>query len=197
MGWANRITLLRAVLTLVLWAVLAVTAPRPGPGTWWFAFALFLVTALTDVVDGIVARRFGEVSVFGRLADPLVDKLLVLGTMIALLAIDDVRPVLPAWAVALMLAREFVVTALRGAVEGRGVPFQAAPIGKAKMLLQSIAVGAVLLHGAGVALARQELALGPLGPWSVAQVVVLLATLLTVVSGIDYSARAARLLRDA
>ncbi len=202
MGWANRITLLRAVLTFALWTILALAAPDPTRATWYWAFGLFALTAATDAVDGIVARHFGEVSVFGRIADPLVDKLLVLGTMIVLLGVDGVPAVLPAWAVALILARELLVTALRGAVEGLGTSFQALPLGKAKMLLQVFAVGGVLLYEAGFSLARWAVPVLdrlPGGPttWSLAHALVWGATILTVVSGVDYAFRAARLLADA
>ncbi len=195
MGWANRITIARAALTLVLWALLTVASPEPSRAMWWATFGLFVVTALSDAVDGLVARHFGEVSVFGRIADPLVDKLLVLGTMVVLLGVAGTSRVLPAWAVALMMAREVIVTALRGAVEGTGVSFQALPLGKLKMLLQSFALGGVFLCGAGVDVVSRSLVGGPDAPWSATHLVVLLATLVTVVSGIDYAVRAWRLLR--
>ena len=99
MVWANRLTVLRGLLTLAVWGVLLVGTPWPSSSLWWTALALFLVTAATDAVDGAIARRFGDVSVFGRIADPLVDKLLVLGTMVVLLSLEGVPAVLPVWAV--------------------------------------------------------------------------------------------------
>jgi CDP-diacylglycerol--glycerol-3-phosphate 3-phosphatidyltransferase len=200
MGWANRVTLLRALLMAGVWVILGIGAPELSTGSWSAAFVLFVVTALTDVVDGQIARRLGEVSVFGRIADPFVDKLLVLGTCLMLLPLPATTGLLPAWAVVLLLAREFLVTALRGAVEGHGVSFQAVPLGKAKMLLRCVAVGAVLLHGAGFPAARAEVpglsALTGTGPsGSVAHALVLLAVLATVVSGVDYSRRAVGILR--
>jgi CDP-diacylglycerol---glycerol-3-phosphate 3-phosphatidyltransferase len=191
MGWANRITLARAVLTVAVWVLLAVAAPHASPAAWFWAFGLFVATAVTDFVDGAVARRFGQVSVFGRIADPLVDKLLVLGTMVLLLGLDGVPAVLPAWAVATVVAREVLVTALRGAVEGRGVSFHALPLGKGKMVLQCTAVGCVLLRGGGVHAFDAPL-LGT--PWNVTHLAVALAVLLTVVSGVAYAVRALRLL---
>ena len=193
MGWANIITVGRAFLTAFLWILLAVTAPSPSATIWWVAFALFAFTAITDALDGFLARRLQEVSVFGRIADPLVDKLLVLGTMVMLLAMDGVETVLPAWVVTTMLARELVVTALRGAVEGKGVSFQALPLGKLKMLFQSFAVGLALAWGAGAVPARAAWFEG--GP-NLTQATVAVALLLTVVSGVDYAVRAAKLLRD-
>jgi CDP-diacylglycerol--glycerol-3-phosphate 3-phosphatidyltransferase len=189
MGWANLVTAARAILTGALWALLAWASPAPPTGVWWAAFALFAFTAATDAVDGALARYFQEVSSFGRIADPLVDKLLVLGTMVVLLGIDGVRGTMPPWTVALILARELVVTGLRSAVEGRGVSFGAIGFGKTKMFLQSVAVGAVLLAGAGVAFFAEPL--GGRAPWSVAHLLVLAATAVTVLSGVPYVRRAA------
>lgn len=194
MGWANRITMLRGLLTAAVLVVLLVDAPDPRPAVWWTAFVLFAITALTDAVDGALARRLQEVSVFGRIADPLVDKLLVLGTATVLLPLDDMARVLPAWAVVIMLAREVLVTALRGAVEGKGISFQAVWIGKWKMLVQCVAVGATLLYGAGVGFVRAPL-FGLSATWNLAHVLVWLAVVLTAWSGIDYGRRAAPLLR--
>lgn len=193
MGWANRITVLRAILTVVVWVMLLIEAPSPAPAMWWIAALAFIVTAATDAVDGWVARHYGDVSVFGRIADPLVDKLLVLGTMVVLLSLDGVPAVLPAWAVLVMLAREMIVTALRGAVEGKGISFQALPLGKLKMVLQCAAVVGVLTWGAGWSLARWQLPL--LGPaWNIPHLLVWLSALLTGISGLDYMVRAARIL---
>jgi len=194
MGWANRITVLRGVLTAAVIVVLLVDAPDPRPAVWWTAFVLFALTAATDAVDGALARRLQEVSVFGRIADPLVDKLLVLGTATVVLPLDGMASVLPAWAVVIMLAREVLVTALRGAVEGKGVSFQAVWLGKWKMLLQCVAVGAVLLYGAGVGFVRAPLP-GLAAPFNIAYVLVWAAVLLTAWSGVDYGRRAAPLLR--
>ena len=191
LGWANLITLGRGVLTLVVWVLVAAAEGR-GSSCWWVAFAAFLLTALTDVLDGAVARRLGEVSVLGRIADPLVDKLLVVGTMVVLLGVPGVRDALPPWVVLLVLARELIVTALRAEVEAGGGSFQAAFWGKAKMLAQCVALAVVLAHQAGVA----WLDVGVPGlPVSWVQLVVLLAALLTALSLGDYLRRAVGLLR--
>jgi CDP-diacylglycerol--glycerol-3-phosphate 3-phosphatidyltransferase len=203
MGWANRITVARGALAIVLWALLhAIDVWQLGPSAWWSAFALFVVTAATDSLDGYVARRRGEVSAFGRIADPFVDKLLILGSMIFLIGIPTIPAVLPPWTVAVVLARELLVTALRGAIEGRGGNFQAGPWGKAKMLVQCIAIGAVLLHGAGLAFVRTSLAslsfTGPdvaPGEWCLARAISVLSALVTMASGVEYWVRAAPLLR--
>jgi phosphatidylglycerophosphate synthase len=181
---ANQVTVARGVLTVAVWILLAAAASDPeSAALWWTAFGLFVFTAATDAVDG-------------ALADPLVDKLLVLGTMILLLGVPGIARVLPAWAVALTVARELMVTSVRALVEARGVAFAAVPLGKAKMALQCVAVAGTLLHGAGVAWVRTEPALlaglpGPPGTWNAAHVLVWIATLVTLGSGFAY-ARLAR-----
>lgn len=187
MGWANLITVLRGVLAAAVWA-LTVVAETGGSAWWWAAFLLFTFTAVTDVLDGAIARHLGQVSVFGRIADPLVDKLLVLGTMVVLVAVPGVRSVLPVWVVLLVFARELLVTALRAAVEQRGASFSAAFSGKVKMLAQCVAVGAVLLCQAGVGWLCEPLDV--LGGAPVAHLFVLVAAFVTALSLVDYVRRA-------
>jgi len=191
MGIANLITVVRGLMAAGVWAVAGV-AEQGGPDWWWLAFGLFVFTAATDVVDGWIARSRGEVSVFGRIADPLVDKLLVLGTMAVLVSLPGVREVLPAWVVLLVLARELVVTGLRAAVEGNGHSFQATAAGKLKMLAQCVALGAVLMHQAGVGFLRvpQDW----LGGAPLTLAFVLAGALVTAVSLLEYLVRATRLL---
>ncbi|MFM8979582.1 MAG: CDP-alcohol phosphatidyltransferase family protein [Planctomycetia bacterium] len=189
MGIANLITVARGLMAAGVWAV-AAGAESGGAPWWWVAFGLFVLTALTDVVDGHIARTRGEVSVFGRIADPLVDKLLVLGTMAVLVSLPGVREVLPAWVVLLVLARELIVTGLRAAVEGNGHSFGATAAGKLKMLAQCVALGAVLLHQAGVEAMRAPQAW--LGGAPLAFAFVLLGALVTAVSLLEYLVRAAR-----
>jgi CDP-diacylglycerol--glycerol-3-phosphate 3-phosphatidyltransferase len=200
MGWANRITLARAVLTLGLWGVIACAAGGARQGLWVAAFVLFVVTAASDVLDGMLARRLKQVSAFGRIADPLVDKMLTIGTFIVLLAVPGMTRWLPGWAVALIFTREILVTALRGQIEGAGASFQAIWWGKYKMALQCCAVGALLLCQAGVGFARDGLGFlaflpGGGGRWNLAYGLVWAATILTVASGIVYVDRARRALR--
>ena len=191
MGLANTITLGRGVLTLVLWGVLAAGSTSPGHPVWIVAIVLFAVAAVTDALDGMVARVRGETSAFGRMADPLVDKLLVIGTMVVLLGVPRLQSVLPAWAVALILGRELVVTALRALMEARQVAFGAATSGKVKMVLQCAAVLGTLAYGADLALAHAAvpgLAALPGGgdTWNVAHALVWGALVLTVASGVSY-----------
>jgi CDP-diacylglycerol--glycerol-3-phosphate 3-phosphatidyltransferase len=202
MGWANRITLGRAVLTLGVWALLAYGSQRPADWVWWTSFILFVIAAASDFVDGKLARRLGDVTAFGRVADPLVDKMLTIGTLILLLGVPGLGRWLPAWAVALMLTREILITTVRAAAEGRGLDFQAISWGKYKMVLQCVAAGALILCPLGVRVASAEIdALawlpGPPGTWNFAHVLVWAATLLTVASGYVYVRRAMKMMRDA
>ena len=196
-GWANRITIARGFVAAALCVVLhllAVGLRAVGDahdGTLWtVAFVLFVVGAVTDVLDGWIARHRGEVSVFGRIADPFVDKILILGSGIFLVSIPGITAVLPAWVVAAILAREMLVTALRGAIEGRGTNFQAGPWGKIKMILQCVAIGGVVLYGAGVSWVATRV----IGELSLVRVVVYVCAAVTIVSGVEYAVRAYRLL---
>jgi len=118
------------------------------------AFVLFVIAGLTDIVDGIAARRFNVTSKFGRMVDPLADKVLVCGTFICFAIIGepklfDLGPGALAviqWSVAgILIAREAYVTALRHIAEAHGVNFAATISGKVKMFLQSFAIGTVII----------------------------------------------------
>lgn len=193
MGWANRVTLARAILTLAVWALIVLGAEGAGRPAYLAAFWVFVLAAASDAVDGLLARRLAEESVFGRIADPLVDKMLILGTGTVLLGVPGMAAHLPGWTLALMLTREMLVTTVRAAAEARGVDFRAVGLGKTKMVLQCVAVGACVLAAAGTPLARGT----PLGsglPGSLALWLVLAATGVTALSGAAYAVRAHRVL---
>ncbi|MCG3178104.1 MAG: CDP-diacylglycerol--glycerol-3-phosphate 3-phosphatidyltransferase [Phycisphaerae bacterium] len=118
------------------------------------AFALFFITAVTDVLDGYLARKWNQESTFGRIVDPLVDKVLVIGAFIylasshfAVVSADGLRNAsgVAVWMVALVLVRELVVTGLRGFSESQGLDFKATIPGKLKMFFQCMAAGAAML----------------------------------------------------
>jgi CDP-diacylglycerol--glycerol-3-phosphate 3-phosphatidyltransferase len=116
-------------------------------GAW--AMALFIVAALSDILDGYLARRWGVVSVFGRLMDPLVDKILILGGFIYLASpifapnadYQMIGSGIAPWMVVVLLLREMLVSGIRALIESRGVAFPADWSGKAKMFVQSFCVG--------------------------------------------------------
>ena len=145
--WPNRITALRFLGALVLFAIFAVHGQRPPEeqrGIFQLAFWLFVVVASTDFLDGYLARQGNLITAFGRIADPFVDKVLILGSMIFLAVSPWSRPWLPAWMVVLILARELLVTGIRGYVESLGGEFPADAFGKIKMIVQCFAVGGII-----------------------------------------------------
>ena len=105
-------------------------------------FALFVAAAVTDLFDGYLARKHQMVTSLGKLLDPVADKLLVCAAMIMLIPSHRV----PAWMVAIVVAREIGVTALRGLASTEGVVIAASSLGKAKTLLLNIGTAALILH---------------------------------------------------
>ena len=145
--WPNRITLMRFVGALVLFCILSLWGkedPSEVKALLIFAFWLFVVIASTDFLDGYLARRGNRITGFGRIADPFVDKVLVIGTMVYLAVMDWSQHWFPAWVVVVVVAREFLVTGIRGYVESKGLEFPADWFGKVKMVIQCIAIGVVL-----------------------------------------------------
>lgn len=145
--WPNRITAIRFAGALALFALLAwpsLDVVDPPRGAMTAAFWLFIVVAATDVLDGWLARRGNQVTAFGRIADPFCDKVLVVGALVFLAVLPWSRPFLPAWIVVAVVAREFLVTGIRGYVESIGAAFPADRFGKLKMVVQCVAVGTLL-----------------------------------------------------
>ena len=119
----------------------------PGGGRWTevVAFALFLTAALTDLADGYYARKQKCETILGKLMDPLADKVLVAVALIMLIPIERV----PAWVSFMIVARELVVTGLRGVAASSGIVVAASRMGKIKSVLQYIAL-CVLIFPVGV-----------------------------------------------
>ncbi len=105
------------------------------------ALVIFLAAALTDMLDGYLARRRRQVTPVGKLLDPIADKVLVSAALISLVELGRVE----AWMVVLIVSREFAVSALRNVALTHGVTISASGIGKAKMVTQVTAVGLLLL----------------------------------------------------
>ena len=151
----NILTFGRLVLTIVF-LVMILYSPHVANKAVFLdvAFVLFVVAGLTDIVDGIAARRFNVTSKFGRMVDPLADKVLVCGTFICFAIIGEPKLfglgpgalAVIQWSVAgILIAREAYVTALRHIAEAHGVNFAATISGKVKMFLQSFAIGTVII----------------------------------------------------
>jgi len=133
----NLLTFARILMIpLCLW-FLDQDTPRAG---FWSAI-VFTLAAITDILDGYLARKLGVVSVLGKLIDPLADKLIVMATLVWLVPMGR----MPAWAVIVLLAREFSVTALRSVAASEGVIISAGAEGKTKTAIQMIAIGAMIL----------------------------------------------------
>lgn len=175
---ANAFTFLRVLLVPVIGVLLARSSGDAGNATRWWAFGIFVFAALTDSIDGWVARRLVGVTRWGQLADPLADKLLIIGSLAILAALGE----LPWWAVVVIIAREVFVTWQRGALlRDHDVVMPASVWGKVKTVTQVIAVTLYLYPGVA----------------DVAFVVLLVAVAATVGSGLEYLARVQRLRQQA
>lgn len=147
MNLANQITVGRLFLAAVLFVLLE-TACRgvESGGMWYGAFALFLITVLSDGLDGYVARSRGEITAFGRIADPLADKIAISGVLVLAHSLPQTAALVPWWIVLTVIAREFLVSGLRGYLEGLGKRFGARWEGKTKLIVQAVYCGAVLFY---------------------------------------------------
>jgi len=127
----------------------AMTAPTIAPAAQrqlFWAFVLFVIGGLTDVIDGPLARRLQVTSRFGRTFDPLVDKVFIIGGFVLLVCYGPERTALAWWMLAVVVARELLVTVVRHLSEAQGRQFAATWAGKLKMFLQSFAIGTVIIY---------------------------------------------------
>jgi CDP-diacylglycerol--glycerol-3-phosphate 3-phosphatidyltransferase len=179
----NQLTFLRLVLAVVLFFLIA-------SESWTWCVLVFAVAALTDWLDGYLARKQGITSTLGRNLDPLVDKVLICGAYIFLVPVAGAG-LLP-WMATLVVARELIITSLRGYLESQGARFGADWLGKIKMVLQCAALIAIFvdLEVAGCCPAQSAW----ISPLRVAFIYAML--LATALSGLQYLWRAALLLRS-
>lgn len=187
MTLANKVTVLRLALSIVYFAVLAVGMEEPEGMLPTVAFVLFLVVAVSDILDGYLARRYGEVTHLGRILDPLVDKILVCGSFAFFLVIDPLSGIFSAWFLVIVMAREFLVSGLRGVLEASGIAFGAMSSGKLKTFVQNVAVGTGLGYAAWFRGEAWTATLTEGLMWS--------ALAVTVMSGMTYVVATRRLLR--
>ena len=134
MNLPNKLTMAR-IIAIPVFIVVLMMEYR------YAATIIFILAALTDMLDGHIARKYNLVSNFGKLMDPLADKLLVMAALVCLVELGDV----PAWMVVVILAREFAVTGLRQVAVEQGIVIAAAPTGKIKTITQMIAIPLLLL----------------------------------------------------
>ena len=159
----NILTLLRIVMVPVI--VVALLEETPNADT--VAAVVFAVAAFTDGLDGYIARWRGSVTNFGKLMDPIADKLLIIAPLISLVSLERIPP----WIAMVIIARELAVTMLRMVAAERGVVIPASWLGKAKTILQVAAIFAVIAFD-GYAAAADALLYS--------------AVAVTVISGADY-----------
>jgi CDP-diacylglycerol--glycerol-3-phosphate 3-phosphatidyltransferase len=137
----NLLTLVRIGTVPLLLVLLLFPEPAPSAA----AAAVFLAATITDFLDGYIARNYGSSSTVGKFLDPLADKLLVTAALIMLCGMPR-TPRIPAWIVVVLVSREILVTGLRAVAAAEGRIIAAEELGKYKMVLQSIAVQALLIH---------------------------------------------------
>ena len=200
----NLLTILRLVLAGAFFAALNAFRYPDANAVWAnIAIAVFILAAITDSLDGYFARKWDAVSTFGRLMDPFCDKVLVLGAFIYLAGPRFVVPpwveagdfytmataVYP-WMVAVILARELLVTGIRGLVESMGVSFGAKWSGKAKMILQSVSIPIIIFLAVNCRPSEN--------PWAmwICHVLVYVTLAITVWSGLPYVTGLRRILSD-
>jgi CDP-diacylglycerol--glycerol-3-phosphate 3-phosphatidyltransferase len=190
----NILTFGRLGLTIVFLGMILYSPHIDNPSSRSFfldiAFVLFVVAGLTDIVDGAAARRFNAATKFGRMIDPLVDKVLVCGAFVCFAIIrapqffnwGPTTLAVVQWSVAgILIFREAYVTILRHRAEARGMNFAAVTSGKIKMFIQSFAIGTVLVKMAHV----------PQAEWGHWFTIVVLAAMvaITVYSGLSATRR--------
>ncbi|KNZ41663.1 CDP-diacylglycerol--glycerol-3-phosphate 3-phosphatidyltransferase [Acetobacterium bakii] len=168
MNLPNKITVIRILMIPFFIAALLIDFPFHQP----IAAALFIIAALTDSLDGYLARSRNLVTDFGKFMDPLADKLLVCSALICFVQLGSV----PAWVVIVIIAREFAVTGLRTLAAADGIVIAASKWGKAKTMSQMIAIVIILFNNWPFSLIN----------FPADTIMIYVATILTIFSGVDY-----------
>ena len=182
MNLPNTLTLVRMFLVPLLVVVLLTEFEGRqimGMSKELVGAVIFAIASVTDWLDGYLARRRRQVTWLGQMLDPIADKLLTSAAFISLVQLD----LAPAWMVALIIGREFAITALRSLAYTRGITIPASPLGKIKMVSQVTAILLLIVGGGPLPL------LMPLG-----QAALWIVMLTAVVSAVDYYRRFQRLL---
>lgn len=177
MNLPNKLTVLRVLMipffvVFMLWDIV-------GAADKWIAAAIFIAASLTDMLDGKIARKYNLITNFGKFMDPLADKLLVGAAMICLVEMGR----LPAWIVIIIISREFIISGFRLVASDNGVVIAASYWGKFKTVFQMLMI-IVLIFDLGGAFTLLE------------TVIVWIATILTVISLVDYVVKNVNVLKD-
>jgi CDP-diacylglycerol---glycerol-3-phosphate 3-phosphatidyltransferase len=168
LNFPNLITLLRVTVIPVLFFLLL----SPGRDGSLIIAGLFILAALTDLLDGYLARKYEIVTAMGKFLDPIADKLIVNTAMILMIPIGRIS----AWIVAIIIIRDFVVDGIRAISQSEGYVIQASRLGKQKTLCQVFAVSALMIHYPFLGADAHV----------VGTVILYIALVLSVTSGMDY-----------
>ncbi len=176
MTTATKITLIRVAILPVYMVLMYLSGGVSGAYMWW-ALAVFIIASLTDLIDGEIARKYHQISDFGKFLDPLADKLLVVAAMLMFCQWGS----FPAWALMLVLTREFAVTGLRLMAVGKGKVIAAGWSGKVKTACTMVGLCVMMVPPvANLAIA---------GSFTVNTLMWIVILVTTVVSGVEYFAK--------
>ena len=165
MNLPNKLTILRILIVPFFVAILLIDAI---PFNEWIATALFVIASITDSLDGHIARKYNLVTDFGKFADPIADKILVVSACVCLVELGTI----PAWSVLIIIFREFVVSGLSMSAAAKKVVIPADKLGKLKTVTQMIALILMLP--------------GLLMNWYIPQTLYYISVALTFISGVSY-----------
>lgn len=179
MNLANKITMLRVILIPVFLVVL-LSDWIMMPWNRYIAAAIFIIASLTDMLDGYIARSRNMVTNFGKFMDPLADKLLVCAALISMVGMGD----LPAWVVIIIISREFAITGFRTLAVEANVVIAASWWGKIKTTIQMIMIVVVLIQAPSRLFG------------SIENLLIWLAVIFTIISGVDYIVKNIHVLKD-
>ena len=167
MNLANKLTMLRILMIPVFIAVLVYSKDRDIVYRY-IALGIFIIASATDALDGYVARRYNMITDFGKLMDPLADKILVSSALIILIELGNIS----SWIVSIVIAREFIISGIRLIATEKNIIIAASPLGKLKTVSQMLSVILMLLSIKAISLITD------LSIW--------LMCILSVVSLLDY-----------
>ena len=179
MNLANKLTISRIILSGVFILFLFIK----GPGAKFMAMAIFLAACATDYYDGYMARKTGSITAFGKLMDPIADKILILGAFLAFVEME----IVPAWMVMIIIARELVITGIRILALSQKKVLSAATGGKHKTVSQMVAVISILIF---LIIRDLGFSFRHIEYFKIAVYLLMLVTVgMTLTSGISYMAR--------
>lgn len=184
MNLANRLTFMRILLVPIFIVFIAVRTPYGNI----IATVVFIIAASTDKLDGYIARSRNQITVFGKFMDPLADKLLVTAALISLVELQ----IIPGWAATIIIAREFAISGLRTIAAAEGIVIAASQWGKAKTVVQIVAIIFALVKVNVDTIVDIKLFIDAIIPKATSfldimtSISLYLAVVITIISGVDY-----------